>query len=154
MSLHNKLKKVKTKGEEKTIALRIPKNKVLILEKLSEYYDLNISALIREMIDESIMKLQKDLIVFPEDIGVTITSDGKEEIIRYFPDIVSLYTDDSYPYSFKLEDCNCNEEVLDATVMEDARLSVEYGLALGNFGTTPISKKEYSFTKEEKIKCK
>lgn len=148
MSLHNKLKKVKDKGEEKTIALRIPKSKALILEKLAAYYGLNTSALIREMIDDSIMKLQKDLIVFPDELGVKVTSNKNEETITYFPDIVALYTDDSHPYSFNLEDCNCNEELLDATVIEDARLSVECGLALGNYGRAPISGKEYSFTKK------
>jgi len=148
MSLHNKLKKVKDKGEEKTIALRMPRGKVSILEKLAEYYDINTSALIREMIDDAIMKLQKDLIVLPDKLGVKVTSNENEETITYFPDIVALYTDDSYPYSFNLEDCNCSEELLDATVIEDARLSVECGLASGNHGVTPISRKEYSFTKK------
>ncbi len=149
MSLHNKLKSVKDKGEEKTIALRIPKTKALILEKLAAYYDLNTSALIREMIDDSIMKLQKDLIVLPDELGVKFTTNsGDEELITYFPDIVALYTDDSHPYNFNLEDCNCNEELLDATVIEDARLSVECGLASGSYGIAPISGKEYSFTKK------
>lgn len=148
MSLHNKLKKVKDKGEEKTIALRMPRGKVSILEKLAEYYDINTSALIREMIDDSIMKLQKDLIVFPDELGIEFTSEGEKRLITYFPDVVALYTDDSYPYSFNLEDCNCSEELLDATVIEDARLSVECGLAAGHSGIAPISGKEFNFTKK------
>ena len=149
MSLHDKLKTVKEKGEEKTIALRMPRSKVNILEKLAEYYGLNTSALIREMIDDAIMKLQKDLIVLPDEMGVKATINGKEELITYFPDIVAGYTNDAYPYCFNLEDCNCNEEVLDATVIEDARLSVEKGIAMSNSGTAPISGKEFYFKKEE-----
>ena len=147
MSLHDKLKKVKEKGEEKTIALRMPRGKVSVLEKLAQYYDINTSALIREMIDEAIMKLQKDLIVLPDELGVKVTSD-KEKYITYFPDIVNLYTDGSYPYSFDLEDCNCSEELLDVTFVEDKRLSVEHGLSEGSYGSAPISGKEYSFTKK------
>jgi hypothetical protein len=152
MSLHNKLKTVKEKGEEKTIALRMPKSKVSILEKLAAYYDLNTSALIREMIDDSIMKLQKDLIVLPDELGVKFTSDtGRENLITYFPDIVALYTNDSYPYSFDLEDCKCNEDLLDRNVIEDARLSVECGLSFSHSGIAPISEKEYNFTKKGEI---
>ena len=150
MGLHNKLKKVKGKAEEKTVALRIPKNKVEILEILAEYYDLNISSLIREMIDDSIMKLQKDLIILPDELGKKITINSKEELVTYFPDIVALNTDNAYPYSINLEDCNCNEELLDATVIEDARLSVEKGIAFSHSGAAPVSGKEFNFTKGEK----
>ena len=148
MSLNNRLKKIKAIGEEKKITLRIPENKGKVLEKLAEYYGTNVSSLIREMIDDSIMKLQKDLIVFPDKMGVKVDIDSEEKLITYFPDIVALYTDDSYPYSFSLVDCQCNENILDNTVIEDAKLSVEKGIAMSNSGITPISKKEYNFTKQ------
>ena len=150
MGLHDKLKTVKEKGEEKTIALRMPRSKVSVLEKLAEYYGLNTSALIREMIDDSIMKLQKDLIVFPDELGIKSISNEEERLITYFPDIVAGLTNDAYPYTFNLKDCNCNEELLDATVIEDARLSVEKGIALFHSGVAPISGKEFNFEKGEK----
>ncbi len=149
MSLHSKLKQVKGKGEEKTIALRMPKQKVQVLEKLAEYYGTNTSTLVREMIDDAIMKLQKDLIVFPDELGVEATIKGEKRLITYFPDIVALYTNDSYPYSFNLEDANCDEEVLDKKVIEDAKLSVEKGISDINIGITPYSKQKYHFTRGE-----
>jgi len=148
MSLHDKLKKVKDKSEEKTVALRIPKSKAMILEKLAAYYDLNISALIREMMDDSIMKLQKDLIVFPDELGVKVKVNEKDKLITYFPDIVAFYTDDSYPYHFTIEDCNCDKTLLDKKVIEDAKLSVEKGLSMSASGIAPVSKKEYYFIKK------
>jgi len=152
MSLHDKLKRVKDKGEEKTIALRMPKSKVLILEKLADYYGLNTSALIREMIDEAIMKLQKELIVFPDELGVEVTQNGEKRLITYFPDVVAVLTNDSMPYSFSLEDCECNEKLMDIKVKEDARLSVEKGLSMGHSGLTPYSREEFNFIREEQKK--
>jgi len=147
MSLHSKLKQVKGKVEEKTIALRMPKQKVQVLEKLAEFYGTNTSTLVREMIDDAIMKLQKDLIVFPDELGVESIIKGEKRLITYFPDIVAIYTNDSYPYSFNLQDTDCNKEALDEKIMEDAKLSVEKGISEINTGITPYSKKEYYFTR-------
>lgn len=148
MSLHDKLKKVKDKGEEKTIALRMPRGKAMILEKLAEYYEINTSALIREMIDDSIMKLQKDLIVLPDNLGVKITQGDKERNITYLPDVIALLSNDSYGYAFNLMDFGGWEELYDTFVLEDAKLSVEKGLAMSHSGVTPITKKEYHFSVE------
>lgn len=149
MGLHKKLKTVKEKGEEKTIALRMPKGKALILEKLADYYGLNTSALIREMLDESIIKLQKELIVLPDELGLKVTQGNKKRLVTYFPDVVALLTNDSMPYSIGKEDCECSEELTDLRVKEDARLSVEKGIAEGHSGITPYSHEEFNFTKKE-----
>ena len=149
MSLHDKLKQVKEKGEEKTIALRMPMSKVNILEKLAGHYGINTSALIREMIDESIMKLQKELIVFPDELGIEVSQGNEKRLVTYFPDIVALYTNDAYPYAIRKEDCECNEKLTDFRVKEDARLSVEKGMAESHFGVTPYSNEEFDFKREE-----
>lgn len=150
MSLHDKLKTVKEKGEEKTIALRMPMSKVNVLEKLAEYYGINTSALIREMIDESIMKLQKELIVFPDELGIEVTQGDKKRLATYFPDIVNIYTNNAYPYAIRKEDCECNEKLTDFRVKEDARLSVEKGMASSHSDTTPYSNEEFNFNREGK----
>ena len=147
MSLNDRLKKVTAIGADKKITLRIPESKANVLDILAKNYGTNTSTLIREMIDDSSMKLQKDLIVLPDEMGLKITSDGKEKLITYFPDIVAVLTNDAYPYSFDLKDCNCDEKLLDATVIEDARLSVEKGIAMSNSGVAPISRKEFHFDK-------
>ena len=150
MSLHNKLKSVKGKGEEKTIALRIPKGRALILEKLAEYYELNTSALIREMIDDALIKLQKDLIVLPESLGLNIKLGEQEEIVTYLPEVMELLSEDLGHHYFKLEDFCNNVEAYENFIIEDARLTVKHGMASGYDGSTPITKKEYSFQKEKK----
>ena len=150
MGLNDRLKKVKAIGEERKLTLRIPESKAKILELLAEHYGTNISTIIREMIDDSIMKLQKDLIVLPDELGVKVTIDGKKRLVTYFPDIVAIYTNDTFPYAIRKEDCSCSEEFTDATVKEDARLSVEKGMAESHFGVTPYSNEEFNFNREGK----
>ena len=82
MGLNNRLKRVKAIGEDKKITLRIPEGKASILEKLAKYYGTNTSSLIREMIDNSIMELQKEFIVINETEGLVVVkyqSDSIEE---------------------------------------------------------------------------
>ena len=75
MSLDKKLNKLDSRGEEKKINLRMPKGKVDILEILAEHYGINVSTLIREMIDNSLIQLQKELVVVGEGYGVKINNE-------------------------------------------------------------------------------
>ena len=148
MSLHNKLKKVRGKGEEKTIALRIPKGKAQILEKLSENYGTNVSSLIREMIDNSLKELQKELIVLSEELALDVKrEDGSIDKIRYLPEVMGLLSQDLELYNFTAKDFSTAKEY-ENFVIEDARLSVKYGNAEGASILSPITGKEYNFTKK------
>ena len=150
MSLHNKLNKVKEKGEEKTIALRIPKGKAQILEKLAEYYETNVSSLIREMINNSLKELQKELIVLPEELALDMKrEDGSIDKISYLPEVMGFLSQDLELYAFNLKDFS-NDKEYEHFVLEDARLSVEHGNSLSASILSPITKKEHYFTKKGK----
>ena len=148
MSLDKKLNKLVAKGEEKKINLRIPKGKVEILEILAEHYGTNISTLIREMIDNSLIQLQKELVVVKEGLGLeSETNEGKFEV-RYLPSIISLLASDIELGSYSSEDFKTLEEY-DKFTIEDSRLSVKYGFSNQSKGISPISKTEYDFKKGE-----
>jgi len=148
MSLHNKLKKVKDKGDEKTIALRIPKGKAQILDKLAEYYGTNVSSLIREMIDNSLKELQKELIVLPKELGIELKrGDGSIDKVTYLPDVMGILSQDLESYHFGLKDFY-NEKEHDNFIIEDARLSVECGMASSASVLSPITGKAHDFTEK------
>ena len=75
MSLDKKLNRLESKGEEKKINLRIAKGKADVLEILAEHYGVTVSTLIREMIDNSLTQLQKELVVVNEGLGIKIEND-------------------------------------------------------------------------------
>jgi hypothetical protein len=131
MSLDSKLKKTRDRVEEKSITLRIPQNKVVLLEALATHYELTMSSLIRELLDESIIKLQKELLVVSEEAGLKITRGDKNEpyTVRFLPDIVDLVAPELGMHLQKNDFCS-DEEFDDARIKE-AELSYEYGTSLG-----------------------
>ena len=149
MSLNKKFNKIDGKGEEKKINLRMSKGKAEILEILAEHYEINISTLIREMIDNSLIQLQKELVLVKEGLSVKVTNSHGEEEIRYLPDIIEILAPSIYFDYFPKDDFKSPEEY-DNFIIEHNRLSVEYGLSEEIHGTSPISKKEYEFKKNRK----
>lgn len=149
MTLKDKLKGLENKGEERKVNLRMPKNKVDLLEKLAKQFGTNISTLIREMIDDAIMQLQKDLVVLDVEYGVEVTrKDATVETVTYLPSIVELVVPELTLNSYSRDDFSSDEEY-DNFVSEDARLKVENGISTESSGFTPISKKEYKFIKKD-----
>lgn len=147
MALKDRLNKLESNSEERKVNLRMPKNKVDLIEKLAIQYGTNISTLIREMVDNSIIELQKEFVLLDEQNGLKITrEDESTDIIRYLPEIVE-YTVPELRYYPKREDFPSDEEYEDF-VIENARYCVEYGNSLAISGITNITKKEYSFESE------
>jgi predicted DNA-binding protein len=130
MSLDAQLKTAKDKVEEKVITLRIPQNKATLLEMISNHYDLTMSALLRELIDDGIKKLQDDMLILSEHVGVQDEKHGEPFTIRYFPDIVRIIAPELFheprfhrPYvSYK--DCLGERANFDVKLAE---LSYKYG---------------------------
>jgi hypothetical protein len=147
MSLDKKLNRLESKGEEKKINLRIAKGKADVLEILAEHYGVTVSTLIREMIDNSLIELQKELIVVNKGLGINITQSDNKYEVRYLPDIISILAPNIELSSYGNEDFPDLEE-LDNFSIEHARLSVEYGLTNEATGISSISNKEYNFTKK------
>ncbi|MGB3750771.1 MAG: hypothetical protein WA945_04335 [Arcobacteraceae bacterium] len=145
MSLKEKLNKLENKGEERKVNLRMPKNKVDLLDKLAKHFGTNTSTLIREMIDDAIIQLQRELVVLEKDNGIEVTkNDESKEMITYLPSVIELFVPELYNYSNKREDFSSDEEY-ESFYMKDAELSVRYGISAGFSGTTPISKKSIEF---------
>ncbi len=149
MSLDKKLNKLDNRGEEKKINLRIAKGKADVLEILSEHYGVTISTLIREMIDNSLTQLQKELVVVNEGLGIKIENKYGKHEVRYLPDIIGILAPNIELSSYGNEDFKTLEEV-DNFSIEHARLSVEYGITQESHGISSISNKEYHFKKEYK----
>lgn len=145
MGLNKRLNKSKDKGDEKVITLRMPQNKVVLLEMLSRHYGLTMSTLIREMIDESIVKLAKEHLVVSEDAGLIIQneSDGEQKNICFYSDIVE-YIAPELPVRIKREDY-CSDKAFDEAIFEEVKLSYEYGFSVTNSFVDP-SNKEHTFT--------
>ncbi len=146
MSLDKKLNKLDSRGEEKKINLRMPKGKVDVLEILAEHYGITVSTLIREMIDNSLVQLQKELVVVGEGYGVKVNNEFGEEEIRYLPDIISLIAPSIFVSGCSRTDFRTVEEY-DKYVVENERLSVEFGLSEESFIVSPITNKEFEFKK-------
>ncbi|MCT7587531.1 hypothetical protein [Aliarcobacter butzleri] len=149
MSLDKKLNKLESKGEEKKINLRMPKGKADVLEILAEHYGVTVSTLIREMIDNSLTQLQKELVVVNEGLGIKIENKYGKHEVRYLPDIIGILAPNIELSSYGNEDFKTLDE-LDNFSIEHARLSVEFGLSEESHGISSISKKEYSFKKNHK----
>jgi len=130
MSLDKRLKKSKDKGEEKIITLRMPQNKVTLLEMLAKHYEVTLSTLVREMIDESIVKLQKELLVLSEEAGSKGEKGGVPFTFRYFPDIVELTVPELHAEPRRGEFNNSDE--YDAMQVKSAELSIKYGTLSGS----------------------
>lgn len=149
MSLNEKLNMVRGRGEEKKITLRMQKGKVDLLEKLANHYDTNVSTLVREMIDESIRKLQLELIVLDDSNGIKVIEEGGERMITYLPDVTEVLAPDLTLNSVSIKDFCLDEEAFEHYFVENNRLSVEHGFALSSFAVSPISKKEYNFIRSK-----
>lgn len=151
MSLNKRLNKSKDKGEEKVITLRMPQNKVTILEILSKHYGLTMSTLIREMIDESITKLSKEHLLVSENTGLIVQdeSTGEANNIRFLSDIVEHIAPE-LPVRIKREDYYSDREFEEA-LFEEVKLSYEYGISTTSSWTHPDGQ-EYTFTKKTKVK--
>ena len=151
MSLKDKLKKLENKGEERKVNLRMPKNKVDLLDRLAKHFGTNTSTLIREMIDDAIIQLQKELVVLEKDNGLKfIRTDESKKSITYLPSVIEALVPELYNYSCNREDFSSDEEY-EAFYIKDAELSVRYGVTAGFSGTTPISKKLIVFDEEDYI---
>lgn len=130
MSLDKRLKKSKDKGEEKIITLRMSQNKVTLLEMLAKHYEVTLSSLVREMIDDAIVELQKDLLVLSEEAGSKGEKGGEPFTYRYFPDIVEIIVPELHAEPRRNEFNNSDE--YDAMQIKAAELSVKYGTLSGS----------------------
>jgi len=150
MSLKEKLKKLETKGEERKVNLRMPKNKVDLLDRLSKHFGTNTSALIREMVDDAIIQLQKELVVLEKDNGLEFikNSDNSKKNISYLPSVIESLVPELYNYSCKREDFSSDEEY-EEFYIKNAELSVKNGTSEAFSGITPISKKSISFHEDD-----
>jgi len=149
MSLKEKLNKLENKGEERKVNLRMPKNKVDLLDRLSKHFGTNTSTLIREMIDNAIIQLQKELVVLEKDNGIEVTkSDESKEMITYLPSIIELLVPELYNYSSSREDFSSDEEY-EEFFIKDVELSVRYGTAMAFSGSTPISRESIEIHQED-----
>lgn len=150
MGLSTRLSKSKDKGDEKVITLRMPQNKVVLLEILSKHYGLTMSTLIREIIDEGIVKLAKEHLVVSEDAGMIVQdSTGEKQNIRFFSDIAESLAPE-LPVRIKREDY-CSDKEFDEALFEEIKLSYEYSQSTTSSWTHPDGE-EYVFTKKTKVK--
>lgn len=150
MGLNKRLTKSKDNGEEKIITVRMPQNKATLLEMLSKHYGLTMSTLIRDILDESIVKLAKEHLVVSEEAGMIIQNDSTDEKnnIRFFSDIVE-YIAPELPVRIKREDF-CTDKEFDEAIFEEIKLSYEYGFSTTSSYIHPDGE-EYVFTKKTKV---
>ncbi len=151
MSLNKRLNKSKDKGDEKIITLRMPQNKVMLLEILSKHYGLTMSTLIREMIDERIVKLAKEHLVVTEDAGFIFQNPSTEEQsnIRFYSDIVEHIAPE-LPVRIKPEEF-CSDRAFDKALFEEIKLSYEYGFSTTSSYIDPDDI-EHNFEKKTGVK--
>lgn len=151
MGLDQRLSKSKDKGDEKVITLRMPQNKVTLLEILSKHYGINMSTLIREIIDESIVKLAKEHLVVSEEAGLVhqFEIDGDKHNIRFFSDLVEYLSPD-LNIRLKPEDYFSDAQYRKA-LFEEMKLSYEYGFSTTDSWTNPNGDEDI-FTKKTKVK--
>jgi len=150
MGLNKRLSKSKDKSDEKVITLRMPQNKVTLLEILSKHYGLTMSTLIRDILDESIVKLAKEHLVVSEEAGMLIDDESTSEKnnIRFFSDIVEHIAPE-LPVRIKREDF-CTDKEFDEAIFEEIKLSYEYGFSTTSSYIHPDGE-EYAFTKKTKV---
>lgn len=148
MSLNKRLSKSKDKGEEKVITLRMPQNKVQALELLSKHYGINMSTLIRDMIDESLVKLAKENLLLSEDAGMITEIDGEEHNIRCFSDVLGFYVPE-LPIKYDSDDVKTQDDI-DQSVFEMVRTSCEYGFGVNKLYDDPHGE-THTFTKKTKV---
>lgn len=153
MSLNKRLSKSKDKGEEKVITLRMPQNKVQVLELLSKHYGINMSTLIRDMIDESLVKLAKENLLLSEDAGLITEIDGEEHNIRCFSDVLEFYVPE-LPIKYDADDVKTQKDI-DKALFEMVKLSYEYGFSTTDSWINPDDEDDdvrETFTKKTKVK--
>jgi predicted DNA-binding protein len=152
MSLNKRLSKTKEKSEEKIITLRMPQNKVQVLEFLSKHYGINMSTLIRDMIDESLVKLAKENLLLSEEAGMIIDKEDGKHNIRCFSDVLGCLVPE-LPIEYDQDDIRTQKDI-DQAVFEMVKLSYEYGFSVTDSWINPqdndheISRK---FTKKTKV---
>lgn|GEM_PF-3472457 len=140
MSLKEKLNKLESKGEERKVNLRMSKNKVDLIDRLAKHFGTNTSTLIREMVDNALIQLQRELVVLEKDNGLEVTKgDDSKEIITYLPSLIELLVPELYNYSSKREDFSSDKEY-EEFFIKDAELSVRYGTSMAYSGNTPLSR--------------
>lgn len=152
MSLNKRLSKSKDKGEEKVITLRMPQNKVQVLEFLSKHYGINMSTLIRDMIDESLVKLAKENLLLSEDAGMITDIDGKKHNIRCFSDVLSFLVPE-LPVKYDQDDIRTQKDI-DKALFEMIKLSYEYGFSTTDSWVNPDDEDDdvrETFTKKTKV---
>lgn len=150
MSLDKRLSKTKEKSEEKIITLRMPQNKVALLEILSKHYGLTMSTLVRDIIDEGIVKLAKEHLIVSKEAGLIIENkDGEKHNIRFFTDIVD-HVAPELNVRIKRDDYESDKE-FDKALFEEIKLGYEYGFSTTSSWTHPTDGEEYAFTKKTKV---
>lgn len=152
MSLNKRLSKSKDKGEEKVITLRMPQNKVQVLEYLSKHYGINMSTLIRDMIDDSLVKLAKENLLLSEDAGMIIERDNEKHNIRCFSDVLG-YLVPELPIKYDQDDIKSQKDI-DQAIYEMVKLSYEYGFSVTDEWTNPEDNDQETsrkFTKKTKV---
>lgn len=149
MGLDKRLSKTKDKGEEKVITLRMPQNKVQVLEYLSKHYGINMSTLIREMIDESLVKLAKENLLLSEEAGmIHIKKDGEKHNIRCFSDVLEFLVPE-LQIKFDTDDIKTQKDI-DHALFNMVKLSCEYGLGTNTMYEDPDGETQ-TFTKKTKV---
>jgi predicted DNA-binding protein len=153
MSLDKRLSKTKEKSEEKIITLRMPQNKVTLLEILSKHYGLTMSTLVRDIIDESIIKLAREHLIVSEAAGLIIENkDGEKHNIRFFADIVDHFAPE-LDMRLNREDY-CSDKDHDKAMFEHVKASYEYGFSVTDSWVNPDDGDEDVFrtlTKKTKV---
>ncbi len=152
MSLNKRLSKSKDKGEEKVITLRMPQNKVQVLEFLSKHYGINMSTLIRDMIDESLVKLAKENLLLSEDAGMIIERDNEKHNIRCYSDVLGFLVPE-LPIKYDQDDIRTQKDI-DQSIYEMVKLSYEHGLSTTKSWANPEDNDPEilrEFTKKTKV---
>ena len=152
MSLTKRLSKSKDKGEEKVITLRMPQNKVQVLEYLSKHYGINMSTLIRDMIDDSLVKLAKENLLLSEDAGMITEMDGEKHNIRCFSDVLGFLVPE-LTIKYEQDDIKTQKDI-DKAMYEMVKLSYEHGFSMTDSWVNPEDNDEEvsrQFTKKTKV---
>lgn len=159
MKFQERLRRSKDRMEEKSVTLRIPQNKVAIMEILAKEFDMSISSLIREMIDEAIVKLAKDNYLLSEEAGmIHVNKKGEKHNIRCFSDVVGFLAPE-LEIKYDEDDVKTQKDI-DRAIYEMLKLSYEYGFSVTDSWPNPDENHEDNeygevldtFTKKTKVK--
>jgi predicted SnoaL-like aldol condensation-catalyzing enzyme len=112
------------------------------------------STLIREIIDEGIVKLAKEHLVVAEEAGMIhqFTPDGEKHNIRFFTDIVD-HVAPELNVRIKRDDFE-SDKAFDKALYEEIKLGYEYGFSFTDSWVNPDDGDDdvlRTFTKKTKV---